>query len=77
MPVPAPTPTIATMLSVYDGSSCIGLILRCGPAGVEAFNPADQSIGLFESEHEAAVVLWRHARRQPVSNKRIDRCHDR
>jgi len=64
MTAPAPKPTAPSMLAVYDGPNCIGFVLRRGPAGVEAFDAADSSLGLFESEAAAASALWRRARGQ-------------
>jgi hypothetical protein len=58
-------PALSTV-PVYDGQRCIGHILHHGPDGVEAFNLADESLGLFPDESEAAAALWRHTRGQPV-----------
>jgi hypothetical protein len=57
----------SSLLSVYDGRCCIGLILRRGPAGVEAFDAANESLGLFQNEDEAAAALWRCAHKQPLA----------
>jgi hypothetical protein len=72
MTAPATKQHASTMLTVLDEQGrCLGLLLRRGPAGVEGFNTADQSIGLFQNEDEAAAELWRRARGQLVSNERI------
>jgi hypothetical protein len=65
MTAPALKPTAPSMLAVYDGSNCIGFVLRRA-AGVEAFDVADSSLGLFASEATAASALWRCARKQPI-----------
>jgi hypothetical protein len=52
------------MLSVYDGRECIGLILRRGDGGAEAFTADDRSVGLFKDDQDAALELWRRSRGQ-------------
>jgi hypothetical protein len=54
----------AQMLSVYDGRERIGFILRRGDGGAEAFTTDDRSVGLFKDDQDAALELWRRARRQ-------------
>jgi hypothetical protein len=36
-----------SLLTVYDGQRCLGYVLKRGPAGVEAFDVNDQSLGVF------------------------------
>jgi hypothetical protein len=36
-----------TCLAVYDGRTCIGSLMPRGKSGVEAFDSADRSLGLF------------------------------
>lgn len=56
--------TSAPMLSVYDGPTCVGFILRRRQSSAEAFTADEHSIGLFKNEHDAAAALWRLARGQ-------------
>ena len=42
---------------VYDGRHCLGHVLSRGPKGFEAFNTDDRSLGLFQSQAEAANAL--------------------
>jgi hypothetical protein len=50
--------TKEALLTVYDdGKQAIGFLLRRGPAGVEAFSADHDSLGLFESEHDAASAI--------------------
>jgi hypothetical protein len=44
---------------VHDGRECVGHILGRGPAGYEAFDRDDRSLGLFKTQREAAAVLPR------------------
>ena len=46
-------------VSVYDGRVCVGHLIRRGPAGTEAFDFNEHSLGLFENDDTA---VWRHAR---------------
>ena len=68
MTTPAIKLAVPTMLLVYDRSCRIGFILRHGLAGVEAVNAADGSLGLFKTEDEAVVAVWRCAHKQPINN---------
>jgi hypothetical protein len=52
------------MLSVYDGQTCCGFILRRREGAFEGFTADEQSIGLFEDEQAAAAAIWRAARGQ-------------
>jgi hypothetical protein len=63
-PVKEPSTDRTAMLNVYDGRDCVGIIFCRGRAGVEAFSAADISLGLFESESEAAAEIWRHHHHQ-------------
>lgn len=54
MTAPKPTPT---MVSVYDGTTCIGHVLASGPKHFEAFDRDDKSIGIFERQRQAASAL--------------------
>jgi hypothetical protein len=63
-------PAATAVLTVFDGEQAIGFILRRGPAGVEAFSAAEISLGLFETEDNAASAIWKHARGQA-----LDRAH--
>jgi hypothetical protein len=43
----------AAMISIYDGRRCIGFVLARGRAGFEAFDAADHSPGVFETQNAA------------------------
>jgi hypothetical protein len=49
-------------VSVYDGRVYVGHLIRRGPAGTEAFDINEHSLGLFENDDTAATAVWRHAR---------------
>ena len=53
------TPSAATspMLSVYDGRTCAGFILNRGHSGFEAFDPDENSLGIFENQDKAGAAL--------------------
>ena len=42
---------------VYDGQQCLGHVLARGKAGYEAFDRDDKSIGIFETQRQAASAL--------------------
>ena len=42
---------------VYDGQQCVGHVLSRGKAGFEAFDPNDISLGIFETQRQAANAL--------------------
>jgi hypothetical protein len=44
---------------IIASGRCIGHIIHRGPAGLEAFNQVDTSIGVFPSLPEAADALQR------------------
>jgi hypothetical protein len=46
-----------TLLSLYDGTRCLGHLLSRGRLGWEAFNADDQSVGIFTTQTEAASAL--------------------
>jgi hypothetical protein len=59
----------APMVSVYDGQTCIGWVLRRHwvngwAVAYEALDPQERSLGIFSSDHEAAEAVWRSARGQ-------------
>ncbi len=54
----------STLVPVLDANRCIGHLLRRGPAGVEAFDAGERSIGVFQNDHDAAAAIWRRARGQ-------------
>jgi hypothetical protein len=41
---------------MHDGR-CLGFLLHRGPQGVEAFTRETQSVGCFQTEHEAIGAL--------------------
>jgi hypothetical protein len=52
------------LLSVYDGQTCCGFILRRRESACEGFTADEQSLGTFKNEQDAATAIWRHARGQ-------------
>ena len=46
-----------TLVSVFDGRTCLGMILSRGTKGYEAFTPDERSIGLFPTQADAANAL--------------------
>ena len=49
-----PTPSL---LSVYDGTACLGHLLNRGPRGWESFDANDKSFGTFPTMQEARDAL--------------------
>jgi hypothetical protein len=47
----------SNLVSVYDGTTCLGHMLRKPRIGYEAYNRDDKPIGLFNSQREAANAL--------------------
>jgi len=45
------------MLAVFDGRTCAGFVLSRGPAGFEAFDPHERSLGLFRTQQDAVVAI--------------------
>jgi hypothetical protein len=54
MSAPKPAPPLAY---VYDGQQCLGHVLVRGKAGYEAFDREDKSVGVFETQSQAAGAL--------------------
>jgi hypothetical protein len=54
MSIPKSTTPLAY---VYDGQQCLGHVLSRGPKGFEAFDRDDKSVGLFETQRQAANAL--------------------
>jgi hypothetical protein len=54
--VSAPKPA-APLAYVYDGQQCLGHVLGRGKSGFEAFDRDDKSLGLFETQRQAANAL--------------------
>jgi|RhiMethySRZTD1v2_1073278.scaffolds.fasta_scaffold5268912_1 hypothetical protein len=48
---------VAPLAYCYDGRKCVGHILGRGPAGFEAFDRDDKSLGLFPTGKQAANAL--------------------
>jgi hypothetical protein len=49
--------TKATLVSVFDGRKCLGIVLSRGPKGYEAFTADERSLGLFPTQEAAANAL--------------------
>ncbi len=47
------------MLSVTDGTSCVGFVLNRGRDGYEAFNRNGKPIGKFKSQQQAMRAIPR------------------
>ncbi len=47
------------LLTVFSGRAVLGFLIRRGPAGTEAYNQNDQSLGLFENDDIAANAVYR------------------
>jgi hypothetical protein len=46
-----------TLVSVYDGTTCLGCILGRGPDGFEAFDAVERSLGIFPTMKAAADAI--------------------
>jgi hypothetical protein len=53
----APKPAATPLVSVYDGTTCLGHVLGRGKTGFEAFTADDKSVGVFKTQREAAAAL--------------------
>ena len=49
----------ASLACVYDGRDCLGFILARGKLGFEAIDRDEQSLGLFQTQREAATAIMR------------------
>jgi hypothetical protein len=47
---------------VYHEQTCIGFLLARGPAGVEAFDHDERSLGIFTDEHTAVTAIFKSDR---------------
>jgi hypothetical protein len=54
---PRTTETRPAMLSVYDGTTCVGFLLSRGPRGVEAYDADNVSLGVFATEKDASDAI--------------------
>jgi hypothetical protein len=45
------------MISVYSGRECIGWVFARGRSGFEAYDAAQQSLGIFATQREATVAV--------------------
>lgn len=50
-----------SLQSVYLGHECIGFLLARGPRGIEAYDAAEHSLGIFKTLKEAADAITRAA----------------
>jgi hypothetical protein len=55
--------TAPPMLSIVTDEGCIGFILRRGVAGFEAVNRDGGSLGIFQTEQQAADPVYAGHRR--------------
>jgi hypothetical protein len=49
----APSP----MAYVYDGRECVGFVFNRGKLGFEAIDRNERSLGLFQTQREAATAV--------------------
>ena len=49
----------APLAFVYDGRHCLGFILARGKLGFEAMARDERSLGLFQTQREAATAIMR------------------
>jgi hypothetical protein len=47
----------SNLVSVYDGTICLGHVLYRPRVGYEAFDRNDQSVGIFPTQGEAANAI--------------------
>jgi hypothetical protein len=52
----AAAPT-APLAYVYDGRQCLGHVIARNKLGFEAFDGDEQSVGIFETQRQAANAL--------------------
>ena len=53
----ATVPIEVHIACVYDGRQCLGHVLARGKTGYEAFDPNDKSLGIFDTQRQAANAL--------------------
>jgi hypothetical protein len=51
-------------VTVFDGRTYIGAIIRRGPSGVEGYDASDNSVGVFPDDARAANEIWKRAHGQ-------------
>jgi hypothetical protein len=49
--------TPASLVSVYDGQTCIGFVLGRGPKGYQAYTADERDLGLFPTQRAAADAV--------------------
>jgi hypothetical protein len=49
--------TPPTLVSVYDGRTCLGFVLSRACKGFEAFSANEESLGLFPNQCDAANAV--------------------
>jgi hypothetical protein len=54
-----PSEIKSPLLSVTDGTNCVGFILARGPRGFEAFDRDGKSLGLFPNQSDAVRAIPR------------------
>jgi hypothetical protein len=47
----------APLVYIYDGRECVGFILARGKTDYEAFDPNNNSVGIFETQPRATNAL--------------------
>jgi hypothetical protein len=53
-----------TLLTVTDGRTTLGFVLKRGRDGAEGFDVNNKTVGVFKNEDEAARAVWRAAHGQ-------------
>jgi hypothetical protein len=51
------TAPLAPLSFVYDGRDCLGFILARGKLGFEAMDRDERSLGVFQTQREAATAI--------------------
>jgi hypothetical protein len=52
------------LVSVMNGSACVGFLISLGARGVEAFGKDEKSLGVFPDATSAATAVGRHSLRK-------------
>jgi hypothetical protein len=47
-------PPTTALVSIYDGRECVGFVISRGKLGYEAIDRAERSLGVYQTQGEAA-----------------------
>ena len=59
--------TTAPLSYIYDGRACLGFVLSRGPAGFEAFDREERSLGLYPAAPAAANAVCAAAENERIA----------